>query len=123
LIYNWQIEAHKFVPNLKIFVYTGSNRKKNVEQFRHYDLIVTSYGITRIDIDILTEYQFNYVILDESQAIKNPAAAITKAVQKLRSKNRLILTGTPLENTTLDLWSQISFINPGLLGSQAIFKK
>lgn len=123
LIYNWQIEAHKFVPNLKIFVYTGSNRKKNVEQFRHYDLIITSYGITRIDIDLLTEYQFNYVILDESQAIKNPTAAITKAVQKLRSKNRLILTGTPLENTTLDLWSQISFINPGLLGSQAFFKK
>ncbi|OJJ22099.1 helicase SNF2 [marine bacterium AO1-C] len=123
LIYNWQLEAKKFVPELKIFVYTGSNRKKNVEQFHDYDLVVTSYGITRIDIKILKEYQFNYVILDESQAIKNPTAAITKAVQQLRSKNRLILTGTPLENTTLDLWSQISFINPGLLGTQAFFKK
>lgn len=123
LIYNWQLEAKKFVPELKIFVYTGSGRKKNVEQFHDYDLVVTSYGITRIDIKILKEYSFNYVILDESQAIKNPAAAITKAVQQLRSKHRLILTGTPLENTTLDLWSQISFVNPGLLGTQAFFKK
>lgn len=123
LIYNWQLEAHKFVPQLRIFIYTGSNRKKNVEQFHDYDLVITSYGITRIDINVLKEYHFNYVILDESQAIKNPSAAITKAVQQLRSKNRLILTGTPLENTTLDLWSQISFINPGLLGTQAFFKK
>jgi SNF2 family DNA or RNA helicase len=87
-----------------------------------YDIILTSYGITRLDIDILKGFYFNYIILDESQAIKNPNSNISKSVKKLNSRNRLILTGTPLENSTLDLWSQMSFINPGLLGSQSFFR-
>src|SRR5690606_21167396 len=87
-----------------------------------FDLILTSYGITRLDVDILTKYKFNYIILDESQAIKNPNSNIAKAVKKLQSHYRLILTGTPLENSTLDLWSQMTFINPGLLGNQTYFK-
>ena len=122
LIYNWQIEASKFTPNLRVLVYTGTNRDKNAEQFANYDLVVTSYGITRIDIDILSSYYFNYVILDESQAIKNPDSLIAKCVTELKSRHRLILTGTPLENSTFDLWSQMSFINPGLLGAAKYFK-
>ncbi|WPP53512.1 DEAD/DEAH box helicase [Catalinimonas niigatensis] len=122
LIYNWEMEAAKFTPSLKVFIYAGTNRDKNVEQFQNYDLVLTSYGIIRLDVDILKKYYFNYVILDESQAIKNPDSNIAQAVQELNSRFRLILTGTPLENSTLDLWSQMTFINPGLLGSQSFFK-
>ena len=122
LIYNWEVEAKKFTPKLKVFIYTGTNRDKDPRKFAKYDVIITSYGIVRLDIDILTEYYFNYIILDESQAIKNPASNIAKAVRRLNSRNRLILTGTPLENSTMDLWSQMHFINPGLLGSQNFFK-
>ncbi len=123
LIYNWKRESAKFTPQLKIYDYTGTNRQKDITLFEGYDLVVTSYGIVRRDIEELTSYYFNYVILDESQAIKNPSSNISKAVRKLNAKHRLILTGTPLENSTLDLWSQISFINPGLLGQQSFFKK
>jgi SNF2 family DNA or RNA helicase len=122
LLYNWEVEAKKFTPSLKIFNYTGTNREKNVEQFQGYDLVLTSYGTTRIDIDHLKNYYFNYIILDESQAIKNPDSNIAKAVRELKCKNRLILSGTPIENSTLDLWSQMAFVNPGLLGTQGFFK-
>ena len=122
LIYNWELESKKFTPQLKILVYTGTNRIKDVERFQGYDLVLTSYGIVRLDVDLLKAFYFNYVILDESQAIKNPNSNISKAVRKLKSKNRLILTGTPLENSTMDLWSQMSFLNPGLLGNQSFFK-
>ncbi len=122
LVYNWEMEARKFTPQLRVFTYTGTQREKNATQFEGYDLILTSYGITRIDIDMLSSYYFNYIILDESQAIKNPTSNIAKAVTELNGRHRLILTGTPLENSTLDLWSQMSFINPGLLGSQSFFK-
>jgi SNF2 family DNA or RNA helicase len=122
LLYNWELEARKFTPNLRVMLYTGTYRDKNTTQFDQFDLILTSYGIVRIDIDLLKTYRFNYVILDESQAIKNPSSHITKAVMHLNAANRLILTGTPLENSTMDLWSQMTFINPGLLGSQTFFR-
>lgn len=122
LIYNWQLEARKFAPDLNIYVYTGTSRKKDSKFFEQFDLIITSYGIVRVDIEILQEYYFNYIILDESQAIKNPSSNISQSVRKLQSQYRLILTGTPLENTAMDLWSQMSFINPGLLGTQSFFK-
>ncbi|AQG80681.1 DEAD/DEAH box helicase [Spirosoma montaniterrae] len=122
LLYNWELEARKFTPDLRVMVYTGTYREKNTAQFDDYDLILTSYGIVRIDIDLLSDYRFNYVILDESQAIKNPSSHITKAVMQLNTAHRLILTGTPLENSTMDLWSQMTFINPGLLGSQSFFR-
>ena len=122
LVYNWQTEAEKFTPELKIFVYTGTNRIKDSKQFEDYDLILTSYGITRLDVEILSEFLFNYIILDESQAIKNPDSHIAKAVKKLKSRRKLVLTGTPVENSTMDLWSQMSFVNPGLLGNKKFFK-
>ena len=121
LVYNWEMEAAKFTPKLKVLAYTGTLRNKDAANFAGYDLILTSYGITRLDIDLLSEFYFNYVILDESQAIKNPTSNIASAVKKLQSRYRLILTGTPLENSTMDLWSQMNFINPGLLGAQKYF--
>ncbi len=122
LIYNWQKEIKKFTSKLKVLIYTGPQRKKDPEQFKKYDVVLTSYGITRIDYEVLAQFHFNYIILDESQAIKNPSSNIAKAVNELQSCARLILTGTPIENSTLDLWSQMNFINPNLLGSKTFFK-
>lgn len=123
LVYNWEKEASKFAPDLKILVYTGTYRDKNIEQFANYDIVITSYGIIRLDNELLQKYYFDYIILDESQAIKNPDSNISHAVKELKSKYKLILTGTPIENSTMDLWSQMSFINDGLLGSYKFFKK
>ena len=123
LLYNWELEARKFTPELQILVYAGSQRIKDPWRFRGYDVVLTSYGIVRMDIDQLNQFYFNYVILDESQAIKNPSSNIALAVNKLKSKRRLILTGTPVENGTMDLWSQMNFVNPGLLGNAQVFKK
>ncbi|HNR74794.1 MAG TPA: DEAD/DEAH box helicase, partial [Cyclobacteriaceae bacterium] len=122
LVYNWEMEASKFTPDLKILTYTGTLRNKDISRFSKYDVVLTSYGITRLDIDQLKQFYFNYIILDESQVIKNPTSNIAKAVMELKSRFKLTLTGTPLENTTLDLWSQMTFINPGLLGGQTFFK-
>jgi SNF2 family DNA or RNA helicase len=122
LLYNWEMESKRFTPELKIYNYTGTGRVKDPARFHEYDLVLTSYGITRLDIELLQGFYFNYVILDESQAIKNPNSNISKSVKKLKSRHRLILTGTPLENSTLDLWSQMTFINPGLLGGHTFFK-
>lgn len=121
LIYNWLNEAKKFAPKLTIHAHTGSFRNKEVEIFSNYDVVITTYGITRVDIELLKTVYFNYIILDESQNIKNPASKSFKAVKALKSKNKLILSGTPVENTVNDLWTQMSFINPGLLGNQHFF--
>ncbi|MDO7847890.1 SNF2-related protein [Hymenobacter sp. M29] len=123
LVFNWLAEAEKFTPDLRILAYTGTYRDKNPDRFADYDVVLTSYGIVRLDTELLASYKFDYVILDESQAIKNPSSTTSQAVRQLRSKHRLILTGTPVENSTMDLWSQMSFINPGLLGTQAFFRK
>jgi SNF2 family DNA or RNA helicase len=122
LIYNWEMEASKFTPELRILNYTGTLRNKDIRRFENYDLVLTSYGITRLDAELLSQFYFNYIILDESQVIKNPTSNIAKAVRELKSRHKLVLTGTPIENTTLDLWSQMSFINPGILGSQTYFR-
>jgi SNF2 family DNA or RNA helicase len=123
LIYNWTNEAKKFTPKLKIHTHTGTFREKDIAVFNKADVIITTYGITRVDIELMKEMYFNYVILDESQNIKNPSSKSFKAVKQLNSKYKLILSGTPVENTVNDLWTQMSFINPGLLGSQTFFQK
>jgi SNF2 family DNA or RNA helicase len=123
LIYNWELEARKFTPGLRVLSYTGTQRIKDNRLFAKYDLVLTSYGITRMDVEILKGFYFNYIILDESQAIKNPGSIISKAVNELNCRQKLILTGTPVENGTMDLWSQMNFINKGLLGNQNMFKK
>jgi superfamily II DNA or RNA helicase len=122
LIYNWLAEAKKFAPQLKLMVHTGTFRYKSPTVFANYDMVITTYGITRIDIDLFTSYFFDYIILDESQNIKNASSKSFMAVRQLKSRFRLILSGTPVENSVNDLWTQMSFINPGLLGSQQYFQ-
>src|SRR6201996_460918 len=121
LIYNWLNEAKKFTPKLRIMVHTGTLRYKSPEVFTNYDVVITTYGITRIDIELFKTYFFDYIILDESQNIKNPSSKSYQAVKQLKSRYKLILSGTPVENSVNDLWTQMSFINPGLLGSQQFF--
>jgi len=121
LIYNWLAEAKKFAPQLRLMVHTGTFRYKSPEVFSNYDLVITTYGISRIDIELFKSYFFDYVILDESQNIKNPSSKSFQAVRQLKSKFKLILSGTPVENSVNDLWTQMSFINPGLLGIQQFF--
>ncbi|MBO9676114.1 MAG: DEAD/DEAH box helicase [Sphingobacteriaceae bacterium] len=123
LIYNWLTEAKKFTPKLKILAHTGTNRNKDVANFANYDIIITTYGVTRVDVDELKNFYFNYIILDESQNIKNPASKSFKAIRSLKSRHKLILSGTPVENSVSDLWSQLTFLNPGLLGTQAFFNE
>lgn len=123
LIYNWLSEAKKFTPELKIMAHTGSYRNKDVENFANYDVVITTYGITRVDIEELKTFYFEYIILDESQNIKNPSSKSFKVVRSLKSRFKLTLSGTPVENTVGDLWSQLTFLNPGLLGTQAFFNE
>ena len=123
LIYNWLNEAKKFTPQLKIHSHTGTSRDKDVSIFANYDIVITTYGVTRVDIDELSMFYFNYIILDESQNIKNPSSKSFRAVKALKSRNKLILSGTPVENSVSDLWTQLTFLNPGLLGTQSFFNE
>ena len=125
LLHNWQNELKRFAPDLKVLIYAGNKRVKTREIekiFNHYQLIITSYSMVRIDIEYLKEYPFHYIILDESQFVKNPDSILYKSVKKLYSSHKLVLTGTPIENSLTDLWAQFNFINPGLLGNFSFFK-
>jgi SNF2 family DNA or RNA helicase/intein/homing endonuclease len=122
LLFNWQREAEKFTPELKLFVQADQGRISEPEQFAEHDLVLTTYGTMLRDIDLLRRYRFSYAILDESQAIKNPLAETSKAARLLQSDRRLVLTGTPVENSTTELWSQFAFLNPGLLGNLETFR-
>jgi SNF2 family DNA or RNA helicase len=123
LIFNWNQEVEKFCKSLKILTYTGPNRKELIKDFGKTDLIITTYGTIINDIEFLQKQKFHYVILDESQAIKNPNSKRYKSVRLLQAYNRMVLTGTPIENNTFDLYAQLNFLNPGLLGSMAHFKQ
>lgn len=123
LIHNWEEEIKKFTPELKCFKFVGQNRPKDLHIFNEFNIILTTYGTVRNDFELLKTYKFFYLILDESQYIKNPDSKIYKAVNDLKSIHRLVLTGTPIENSLTDLWAQINFLNNGLLGSLRFFKK
>jgi len=122
LIYNWENEINKFAPSLKIIKHTGAGRTNDIWEFKQADVVLTTYGVVRNDYDLLKEFPFNYIIIDESQAIKNATSKAYKAVIKLKAENKFALTGTPIENSLTDLWSQMNFINPGLLGNLTYFK-
>lgn len=121
LIHNWINEINRFAPGLRILRFTGMNRPTDISAFNNYHLLLTTYGTVRNDMEILQKFHFDYIILDESQTIKNARSKIFKAIKQLKSKYRLVLTGTPIENSLKDLWSQFSFINPGLLMSMNAF--
>ncbi len=121
LIYNWQSEVNKFTK-LSIWIHLGAHRKKKLNQIgEKYDIIITSYGTLRNDINLLKDVQFHTIILDESQAIKNPQSTTAQCVQLLNGKQRFAITGTPIENSIMDLWSQFNFLNKGLLGNHSYF--
>jgi SNF2 family DNA or RNA helicase len=123
LIFNWENELQKFCPTLKYYTYYGLQREFNETHFNEYDIVLTTYGVVRNDLEDLTAFLWQYIILDESQAIKNPDAQVTKAMSQLRAVNRIILSGTPVQNNTSDLFAQFNFLNPGLLGSREFFNR
>lgn len=123
LIYNWLSEAAKFAPGLRILNYTGTNRSRDASEFADYDVVISTYGVARIDESVLSDFLFHYIILDESQNIKNVSSKSFQAINVLRASHRLILSGTPVENSVSDLWPQMAFVNPGLLGSFSFFTK
>jgi non-specific serine/threonine protein kinase len=123
LMYNWQNEIIKFAPELTYYIHHGGGRlRENLHQ-ELVDVIITTYGTLRSDIKQFVEINFDYIVLDESQAIKNPSSKVTKAAGLLRAKNRLCLSGTPLQNNTFDIFAQMNFLNPGMLGSVEFFKQ
>lgn len=123
VVFNWFREIERFTPELTVYRHTGMNRAELSKLTINPDIILTTYGILLRDIHTLRELQFHYVILDESQKIKNPDSQTSKAVRLLQAANRLVLTGTPVENNTQELWSQFAFLNPGLLGSLYQFRQ
>jgi SNF2 family DNA or RNA helicase len=126
LVHNWINEIRKFAPSLNVFIHTGAQRNRNGSLkniVNEYDTIITTYGTLRNDKAIFEKTEFFITILDESQYIKNKSSKIFEAVMSLKSKHRLVLTGTPIENSLSDLWSQMNFLNKGLLGNYNFFKQ
>ncbi len=121
LVFNWYNEARKFTPHFRRIQYIGQDRKLLSKKLAKYDLIFTSYAVVARDLSILEKYQFRYLILDESQYIKNKNSKIFKAINQLQTTHKISLSGTPIENSLDDLWSQMQFINPNILGSYAFF--
>jgi len=123
LVYNWESEIQKFAPSLSAYKHIGTKRKRTVEEISKYDVILTSYHTALKDKLLLGQMEFEYLILDESQQIKNQNSKIFEAVNELVSEHKISLSGTPIENSLSDLWSQMQFINPQLLGHFRFFKK
>lgn len=121
LVFNWFNEAGKFTPHFSKMQYVGNDRKSLASRINSTDLIFTSYSIIHRDISILEKYDFRYLILDESQYIKNKNSKIFKAINKISTGHKIALSGTPIENSLDDLWSQMQFINPDILGSYNFF--
>ncbi len=120
LVFNWKQEAARFTPELRVLDHTGLAR--NVNAFRDYDVILTTYGTLRRDAAEFKDLEFDYIVLDEAQAIKNADTESAKAARLLRGRNRLALSGTPVENHLGELWSIFEFLNPGMLGAASVFK-
>jgi SNF2 family DNA or RNA helicase len=124
---NWRKEIDKFAPHLRVTIHHGSDRIQELATFKKAtskcDAVITSYTLVRKDSKLLQAVDWHRIVIDEAQNIKNPAAEQTKAILKLPSTRRLALTGTPVENRLLDLWSIFNFLNPGYLGKEAQFRK
>lgn len=122
LVFNWIQEAARFTPSLRVLDHTGMNRLRTSDHFDEYDVVITTYGTLRRDAIQFKDVQFDYVILDEAQAIKNASTESAKAARLLRGDHRLAMSGTPIENHLGELWSLFQFLNPGLLGAASVFK-
>jgi hypothetical protein len=119
VLYSWEKQLKQFRPNLSINLYYGTQRSLR----DNADVTLTTYTIARIEVETLSSVEWDTLVLDEAQTIRNPEAQITQAVHKLRGKFRVSLSGTPVENSLQDLWSQFQFLNPGLLGSRSEFER
>jgi len=119
LIFNWKEEAARFTPQLRVLDHSGGDRQG--ADLGAYDLVLTTYGTLRRDIPRLKDLEFDYVVLDESQTVKNANTQASKAVRLLRGRHRLALSGTPIENHLGELWSLFEFLNPGMLGAASVF--
>jgi hypothetical protein len=122
LVFNWTQEAARFTPALRILEHTGGERIRGHEHFDDYDVVFTTYGTLRRDAVFFKEKLFDYVVLDEAQAIKNASTESAKAARLLKAHHRLALSGTPIENHLGELWSLFEFLNPGMLGSASVFR-
>lgn len=122
LVFNWKKELEKFAPHLKIYTHTGPHRKKVTQEIAEHDVVLSTYHTVARDLEVLSSIHWEYMVLDESQQIKNKDAKIFQAVNSLESNHKLALSGTPIENSLSDLWSQMQFINPELLGNFNFFK-
>ena len=122
LMFNWENEIRKFTPELTYHIHHGGDRPRDKNHLRQFNVIITTYGTLRSDIKLFVENEFDYVTLDESQAIKNPSSKVTRAAGLLKAKNRLCMSGTPLQNNTFDIFAQMNFLNPGMLGSMEFFR-
>jgi len=123
LIYNWENEIKKFAPSITYCIHHGSTRTRSSDEIMKHDITITTYGTLRSDIKLFLNVKFDYLVLDESQAIKNPASKVTRAASLLNSKHRLCMSGTPLQNNTFDIYAQMNFLNPGMLGSMEFFRQ
>lgn len=120
---HWQQELKTFAPFLSVVAFVGppAERRVKASQFASTDIVITSYEVCRNDTDYLEKQNWNYIVLDEGHLIKNPKAKITIAVKRFISNHRLILTGTPIQNNVLELWSLFDFLMPGFLGAEKVF--
>lgn len=123
LVFNWLAEAEKFTPTLKVLALHGPDRHARFSEIAHCDLVVTSYGLIRRDAEHYRGLEFDTVVLDEAQHIKNRQTQNAQAVKAVKARHRLVLTGTPLENSVLDIWSIFDFLMPGYLGSAKDFRE
>ncbi len=123
LIHNWTRECRRFAPALKVLSHVGMQRNRELTNFSYYDVVLSTYHTVRQDSMKLSTFPFHYIILDESQMIKNSLSKLYNAIVSLQSDHKVVLTGTPIENSLTDLWSQINFVNPGLLGTLSFFKR
>jgi len=122
LLYNWENEIKKFTPKMEYFIHHGGQRSRELKDLEPHHIIITTYGTLRSDLILMKEIAFDFVILDESQAIKNPNSKVARAACLLQSKHRICMSGTPLQNNTFDIYAQMNFLNPGLLGSSDFFR-
>lgn len=123
LVFNWQEELMRFAPSLTIYKHVGPKRHKDIRLLKRFDVILTTYQTASRDVELLMQQEYEYIVLDESQQIKNRESKVFKALNELTAKHKISLSGTPIENSLSDLWSQMQFINPDLLGSFSFFKK
>ncbi len=123
LLFNWRAESRRFAPELRVLMLHGPDRRGLFGWIGEHDLVLTSYPLVLRDIDWLVKHEFELLVLDEAQAIKNPRTRVSRLVRRLRARQHLCLTGTPLENHLGDLWSLFDFLMPGLLGSQTHFRR